>query len=293
MSESFVRFLGMACIATAAGSLVFAVSLVLGGVGRSKREYMDPLPVGLRLIWPVVLFFERYGSRFLGVELLERYRTQLVRSGLYYLLTPEEFFALKLTAACLMAAVASVGLVLADIDLFPTAMVVALLGYMMPSISVAEHRKKREKDIIKLLPVYLDFLTMAVEAGLSFAGAMAQAVTNGPKGVMRQELEKVSRDVKAGATRVDALQAMAERLDLKEVTTLISAITQAEKTGGSIGMTLRSQADQRRIERFLRAEKLAMEAPVKLIFPLVAFIFPTTFIVLGFPIAMKFLQTLG
>jgi len=82
---------------------------------------------------------------------------------------------------------------------------------------------------------------------------------------------------------------MAERLDSREIHSFTSALAQAERTGASLGQTLRIQADQRRTERFQRAEKLALEAPVKLVFPLVAFIFPTTFIVLGFPIVMKFL----
>ena len=97
----------------------------------------------------------------------------------------------------------------------------------------------------------------------------------------------MTRDVKAGAGRVEALQAMSERLDIREVTTLVNAIAMAERTGARIGQALRTQADQRLEDRIQRAEKLAMEAPVKLIFPLVAFIFPCTFIVLGFPLAMK------
>ena len=84
---------------------------------------------------------------------------------------------------------------------------------------------------------------------------------------------------------------MSERLEMREVTSVVAAIAQSERSGGSVGNTLRIQAEQQRVERFQRAEKLAMEAPVKLIFPLVAFIFPTTFIVLGFPIAMKLLHS--
>jgi len=293
MSDDTFRVLGLLMAVVATITLFGAMAMLISRVEGSDRSYMDPLPGKLRMIWPVVRFVEHYSARYLGVEQLERYRTQLVRAGLYYMYTPEEFFALKLVSCAMLSLIAALALALTDIGVFPAVLAAAALGFMMPSISLAEHRKKREQQIIKMLPVYLDFLTMAVEAGLSFGGAMAQAIANGPRGVFRQELERVTRDVKAGATRMDALQTMAERLDIKEVTSLVTAILQSEKTGGSIGATLRIQADQRRVERFLRAEKLAMEAPVKLIFPLVAFIFPTTFIVLGFPIAMKFLHTLG
>ena len=90
-------------------------------------------------------------------------------------------------------------------------------------------------------------------------------------------------------SRADALRRMAERLDITEVTSFISAVVQAERMGASLGGVLRLQAEQRREERFQRAEKAAMEAPIKLVFPLIAFIFPVTFIILAFPIAMKFL----
>ena len=84
---------------------------------------------------------------------------------------------------------------------------------------------------------------------------------------------------------------MAERLNEPSVANFTSAVIQAESMGMNLGPVLRAQADQRRSERFMRAEKLAMEAPVKMLFPLIAFIFPCTFIVLLFPIAMKLLNS--
>ena len=92
------------------------------------------------------------------------------------------------------------------------------------------------------------------------------------------------RDVKTGVSRSDAFRKMGLRVDEQSIKSLVSSIIQAEKMGMNIGPILRSQADQRRIERFQKAEKMAMEAPVKLLFPLVAFIFPCTFIVIGFPV---------
>ena len=85
------------------------------------------------------------------------------------------------------------------------------------------------------------------------------------------------------------MKRMAERLDITEVSSFISAIVQAEKMGASLVTVLKIQSEQRRNERFQRSEKMAMEAPVKLIAPLILFIFPVTFIVLGFPIVMKFI----
>jgi tight adherence protein C len=88
---------------------------------------------------------------------------------------------------------------------------------------------------------------------------------------------------------VDALRDMADRLDYGPVSSLASALVQGELMGASLGPVLRTQADQRRTERFQRAEKLAMEAPVKMLGPLIMFIFPCTFVVIAFPIVVKFL----
>ena len=97
------------------------------------------------------------------------------------------------------------------------------------------------------------------------------------------------RDMRSGITRAEALKRMDERLHVDDVTRFVNAMIQAEKMGLSMASTLRIQSEQRRTERFQRAEKKAMEAPVKLVFPLIVFIFPVTFMVLGFPIAIKFM----
>src|SRR5581483_2085485 len=96
--------LPMIIAATATGSIALLFSSLFSfrrAVPVPDREYMDPLPARLRLVWPVVLFFAHYLGRFLSVEYVERTRTQLVRSGLYFIMTPDQFFALKLTSALL------------------------------------------------------------------------------------------------------------------------------------------------------------------------------------------------
>ena len=260
-------------------------------VANPDRSYMDPLPGMLSILWPLVLFSSHYFGRFLSVEYLERVQKRLVHAGLNYRMSADQFVCLRGVCAILMLALCV--LVTLPLNLFSPLIgtAAALFGAMIPEMKLRESRKRRERDVTKLLPTYLDFITMSVEAGLSLPGALVQATQNGPPGLFRQELETVNRDIKAGAGRIEALEAMSERLEMREVTSVVAAIAQAERSGGSVGNTLRIQAEQQRVERFQRAEKLAMEAPVKLIFPLVAFIFPTTFIVLGFPIAMKLLHS--
>ena len=144
---------------------------------------------------------------------------------------------------------------------------------------------------MRSLPFFLDIITLCVEAGLNMQGAMNQAVQKGPAGAMRDELQRVLRDIRAGKARAVSMRDMADRLGEPAVTSFVTAVIQAEVMGMNLGPVLRAQADQRRNERFLRAEKLAMEAPVKMLLPLIAFIFPCTFIVLFCPIAMTFMHS--
>jgi tight adherence protein C len=162
-----------------------------------------------------------------------------------------------------------------------------LIGAVYPDIWLRETTQKRERQIFKSLPFFLDVITLSVEAGTNITGAFTQAVQRAPDGPLKSEFGRFLRDVRAGKSRAEALRALADRMQLESINSFVGSVIQAERMGGSLGQVLRAQADQRRSERFLRAEKQAMEAPVKLLGPLVAFIFPTTFMVLIFVLLYK------
>ncbi|MHB8201884.1 MAG: type II secretion system F family protein [Acidithiobacillus sp.] len=162
-----------------------------------------------------------------------------------------------------------------------------------PDLWLVDQAKRRGRLILKELPVYLDFITLMIEGGLNLTGAMQVAVDKGPPGPLRNEFSVMIRDLRAGTSKTDIFRRFGERVPLPEVRSLVSALIQSEDRGGDLGPALRAQAEQRREERFLRAEKMALEAPVKLLAPLLAFIFPITFLMLAFVIYMKFLQEGG
>ncbi|RBP51377.1 type II secretion system F family protein [Arenicella xantha] len=270
--------------------LIFAVRNIGHTIPKDDRRYKDPLPFKMKLIWPLANFFAHYIGRFLSIEYIEQSKRKLQRAELIYLMEPEQLFGLQITSALIASVLAGVALNMIDMFTWMYVMMAAILGFFLPLISANDRRKKREKQLIRSLPVYLDFITMAIEAGMNLSGAMQQAVEKGPPGPMGVEFNTVLRDVRAGMSRIDALRLMATRLNLKEINSLVAALAQAESTGASLSETLRIQSSQRRVERFQKAEKMAMEAPVKLTFPLVAFIFPCTFVVLFFPIVLKFIM---
>ena len=268
---------------------VISIKGIKSAVPDDKREYMDPLPSLLQKVWPLVRMFSYFVGEVMPVDLLESYNKKLKQSGLIYLMTPEQYVGLRIVSAILWSFIVLILMLLLENFSWLYFFAGMILGFYLPSIKLNDRKKSREKAIVKALPVYLDYLTMSVQAGMNLSGAIQQSVDKGPDGPLKIEFSKVIRDIRAGMSRVDAIRSMAERLDIREINAFSTTIIQAERTGASIGTTLKIQADQRRVERFQRAEKLAMEAPVKLIFPLVAFIFPMTFMILAFPIVMKFL----
>ncbi|MEX2479453.1 MAG: type II secretion system F family protein [Gammaproteobacteria bacterium] len=262
-------------------------------VDEEDRTYMDPLPPLLKFIWPFIQLIANFVCTFLPYEFMEHTERRLQRTGVGYLLTAEQFVALQILLALVAPIVVWICLVALQ-ESFPLAIIVApLLGFLFPNVWLSDTRKRRELAVIRGMPIYLDFITMCVEAGLNLSGALAQAMEKAPPGPLRNEFAIVLRDLRSGLTRADALRRMAERLDINEVTSFVSAVVQAERMGASLATVLRVQAEQRRNERFQRAEKLAMEAPIKLVGPLILFIFPVTFIVLAFPIVMKFMSQGG
>jgi len=278
-------------IGTALILLYYVLSTVFRAVPEEDRDYMDPLPPLVRLIWPMVLFLEYHITSRLDSAKLEKMTTRLNLSGVSYLMTAEQFYALRIVAVLItVSLIVLVQMMLGEFSVTYLAMG-GLFGFYYPDIWLGDARKRRFKLVQKAMPMFLDFITMAVEAGLNLTGALNQVVQKGPDGPLKQEFFMVVRDLRSGLPRAEALRRMEARLQMPEVSSFVGTVIQAEKMGASLGKALRSQAEQRRTERFQRAEKQAMEAPVKLIGPLMMFIFPVTFIVIGFPIAMKFLSS--
>jgi tight adherence protein C len=277
------------CAAAAVCLLIVAAWRLYTQLGTAETTYRDKPPGGFRLLWPLVNIMGNTFGVTLSAERRAALLAKLKRAGQEYALTPEQFVGGKLVSAI---GFGGVGIVLAGQGGGWTGFLLgALLGFYYPNIWLRDHTNQRNLSILKALPFFLDIITLSVEAGLNLTGALQKAVDRCPPGPLLVEINRVLRDVRSGKPRVESLRAMADRLDYAPVSSLVSALVQGELMGSSLGPVLRAQSDQRRTERFLRAEKLAMEAPVKMLGPLIMFIFPCTFIVLGFPIVMKFMQS--
>lgn len=164
------------------------------------------------------------------------------------------------------------------------------LGGSMPLIWLRDHAERREREVFRALPFLLDVLTLALEAGSNLGAALAIAVDRLHPGALRDEMSHLLQDLRAGRPRTEAFAALADRIRLPAVANLVAALQIAERQGASLGSVLRAQAQASRATRWLRAERQAMQAPVRMMLPLTVCIFPGTFAVLLFPVAMRLMQ---
>ena len=279
------------------GSALFAAAaMAFLGIGiynnffeRFVSEVSEESAGGVRGVGSVAI--RKLGSmnrKFMWPGYEAKMRKSLIKAGDPSGYKPEDIMALQEVGAVLGLLG---GLVLANglgLNL-AWAFSVAMLGMFYPQIWVNDQVKKRHLLISRALPYNLDLLTLSVEAGLDFTGALAKVVEKGKAGPLKEELALVLKQLKMGKTREEALKAMIVRVDLPPLTTFVTALIQADKMGTSLGKVLRIQSTQMRIDRTQRAEKLAGEAPVKMLFPLIACIFPTVFMVLFGPIVFQFM----
>jgi tight adherence protein C len=166
------------------------------------------------------------------------------------------------------------------------ALVLTVIGYVFPRTWLKGKVKSKQKLVIKSLPDNLDLITTCVEAGLGLDAALSRVAERG-QGPLAAELQHMLRDVSMGKLRREAMQEMADRIGVEELTNFINSIIQAEQLGVGIAQVLRVQSDQLRMQRRQRAEKSAHEAPIKMIFPLVLLIFPSFLAVILAPAVIR------
>jgi tight adherence protein C len=206
-------------------------------------------------------------------------------------LTPEDFGAVRLVAAAVMAAIGLLlGLLLANtVYLVISLAAGAILGYYLPVLWLKQKVDARRAEIQKGLPDAMDLLVIAVDAGLGFDAALAR-VTDKYRNALSDEFAKVLREVSLGRPRLEAMDEMGRSSGVEDLHNFIQAIIQSEQFGTGIGKILRIQADEMRRKRRQRAQEKAAQATLKMMLPMVGCIFPTLWIVLLGPAALILLK---
>lgn len=271
--------------------VAWVVSRLAAAVPEQDRTWFDAPPFGYRLLWWPVQWLAHYFEAWLSSARQAAILTRLRIAGIDFSLNPAQYLAGRLLWGLVFAGVGAWLAMTFQMSVLWPSVLGFLLGFVYPAIWLKDRIDVRRRQALKSLPFMLDLITLCVESGLNLTGAISQAVDKGPAGALKDEFARLLRDVRAGRPRAEALRELASRMDMPAISSFVATLIQAEATGMSLGPILRAQADQRRIERFARAEKLAMEAPVKMLFPLIFFIFPCVFAILMFPIVMKFMTS--
>jgi len=298
-------------IAGIVGGAVLLVGLLTASVVAERADVRDSLrrlegyqiqdvrdqemlaPISERVFSPVLSGLARVVQRFTPHGYREGIARKLVLAGSPADLDVDQILVLKLFG--LMSGLLWLPLVLVVLHLSGLIALVFVgvlwfVCFMAADAYLSRKIEARQHEISVQLPDILDLLVISVEAGLGFEQALERTTTAVP-GPLSDEFRRMLRETRYGATRAEALKAMDERCDVSELRTFIMAMLQADTFGVSISRLLRSQADEMRIRRRLRAQEQAQKAPVKMLFPLVFCIFPSIFVVILGPAMIQLMTT--
>ncbi len=233
------------------------------------------------------------------VKDVQRLETWLVHAGSPANLTAPDVLGIQILASVALPGAYMIMMWL--LDLWPSTapltlgrngLILAGLGYMLPRVWLRNRANQRKREILRTFSDALDLLSVSVDAGLAFDSALVR-VTERWDNALTQEFHRVVVEMRVGTPRNLALQRMARRTGVQDVETFVGILIQSSELGVSIAQTLHSQAAQVRLRRRQRAEELARQASVKMVFALVFFVFPALLVVLLGPGIPRIFEALG
>lgn len=258
-------------------------------------------PFSERFLRPALERLGAFLNARIGRDRIVSIQNKLALAGRPGNLTVNGFISVKLVLGLLTGVLAFLLFSFANISLpfisglagtIVLAGIVGIGGYFFPDLWLRQKVQRRQKEIKLALPNALDLLTISVEAGLGFDAALLR-VTEKYKNALSEEFTQVLNEVRLGRPRLEALDDMGRRVGVEELHSFIQALIQSEQLGVGIAKVLRIQSEEMRRKRRQRAEELAAQASLKMLFPMLLFIFPTIFIILMGPAVLIVLHSIG
>lgn len=271
---------------------------------RSRLEQLDVTEEGVsleelemsksfyeRVLAPVLSRIGRFLGNYTPAGFLERTEKKLFKAG-FHKADPLAYLGMKGLLALALAGLSSAAGLLAggrpgSVALYPA--IFLPLGFALPDLIVTSIGNRRRREVQDALPDFLDLLTVSVGAGLGFDQALSQAAGK-LKGAISSEIKRMLQEMRLGKKRSEALRALSDRVALPDLKSFCAALIQADQLGVSVSDVLRVQSDSMRQKRRQRSEEAAMKAPLKMLFPLVFFIFPALFIILLGPAFISIME---
>ncbi len=257
------------------------------------RDLELKAPFYRRAVKPILVKMSLWMTKALPAEKEVQLAHKLVKANLNEAIAPRELLVVKYLAAIGVAALLWMFSGMLGKSFIQTVIMGAAglgLGWYMPDFYINNKGSTRVREIEKSLPDVLDLLTVSVEAGLGFDGALMKVVEK-TKNALSHEFALMLKEIKMGKPRIEAMRDMSIRIGVDDLSTFTGSIIMADQLGVSIGNILRLQSDQIRQKRRQRVEEMAMKAPVRMLIPMVLFIFPAIFVVLLGPAAIKIANT--
>jgi tight adherence protein C len=289
--------LGGLLLGAAIGLIVYAILSQLNekAVVRSSLRQLDGyevenvrdqellVPFSQRAVAPVLGGLTGLGRRFTPVGYVDSVRKKFIFSGNGTADAIDRFLAVRVITVALVPIIFIVMYIWNPFNLEGLIQFLAfvLLSFALlvgPDAILSRRVEERQHAMQVQLPDVLDLLTISVEAGLGFEQALDRTVASVP-GALSDEFARMLGEVRAGASRADAMRAMEQRTNVPEVRSFVLAILQADTFGVSIGRVLRAQSEEMRIKRRQLAQERAQKAPVKMLIPMVFCVFPALFVV--------------
>lgn len=255
-----------------------------------------------RIILPMGEAVARLARRMVPVEPADQNHKKLVMAGLFPRVSSTQFQGLCWLCAALGFLL--MFLLIMSLDKTPASevnfgdplnilylLVGLFAGYKLPHFLLSRRIRARQEEILASLPYAIDLLSISVEAGMGFDSAVGYTMRR-IQGPLAEEFSKTLNEIRLGKPRLEALEDLGNRTGVEELKIFITAVVHASRLGGSITNTLRIQADSIRTRHRQRVQELAMKAPVKMVFPLVLFIFPALFVVILGPALISIIRNL-
>lgn len=265
------------------------------GEAATLEEIELSQPLSERIVLPLARKFGEIALRFTPQNALQTTQKKIELAGSPRGLEPTTFWTLRFITAVvvggLMAFMMTIGL--GQWSWGTKILVIfgfVILGFYMPELFLEARIQRRQKSVRRAMPDALDLLTICVEAGLGFDGAM-QKVYEKWENELSLALGRVLREIQLGKLRREALRDMSDRLGVAEMTSFVAAVIQSEQLGVSMAKVLRIQSDQMRIKRRQLAEEEAHKAPIKMLIPMALLIFPSICIVLMTPALLMLMRS--
>jgi len=271
-------------------AIIMALMGIFGSAIAGPRRLPLPQETGKAIRWAKIGIYISsiipFSKRLLvNLKLEGKIRKNL--EAAHFTITPEGYFNLKLIIILLLVILTYLIVGKNEPAMF---LLPVILGYILPDFWLKKKISSRKTAIVRYLPETVDLLGLCVEAGLDFSSALkwiTEKITPNPT---IEELSVVAKEIKLGKTRVQALKDMSKRLNIPELNSFVQTLVQAERMGNPVADSFRIISEETRAMRFQRGERLALQAPLKILIPLVFCILPVIAIVVGGPLILQFMQ---